>query len=278
MGGGDFTLHRIKGYISIIYLVEYQHGMLLLDCGVRGDVQRIAEFCQNQLQRPMTDIKLAVASHYHPDHGGGAHLLREQYGITLAAHPVIDQWYSGVGGFIQHKLDSYMAQTLAKAAQIPREKLNYPRTMKPDLLLLDGSTLPGFEDWQVLWTPGHTACDICVYHQASGTLCIFDMINCVKGYYHLPLPVLMHEEMAASFDRLSTIPTKQVLIAHGADAALQMQPEDFIAMRDKLWLPTAPLSRYAYRMTWSSTFWRHYRKQKKAEGKAVLPPGFWRMD
>ncbi|MGE5449990.1 MAG: MBL fold metallo-hydrolase, partial [Methanomassiliicoccales archaeon] len=107
-GETPFKLHQIEGYISTIFLVEYPYGMLLLDCGCAGDVAKIEAKCV-ELGRPLSDIKLAVATHAHPDHLGGAAKLRRKYAIPIAAHPEIDLWYRGAGGFIQHKVDSFFA-------------------------------------------------------------------------------------------------------------------------------------------------------------------------
>lgn len=272
MERAEYALHRIKGYVTTLYLIEYEHGLLLLDCGTRGDAGRVAEYCERELKRSVQDIKLAVASHYHPDHGGRAHILRRQYGIPLAAHPDIDAWYRGCGGFIQHKLDTYMTQKLAKAMQLPTESLQYPRKIKPDYLLTDGSAVPFFEDWQVLWTPGHTACDITLYHPTSGLLCIFDLLNCVKkDHYQLPLLVLMHAEMVESFNKLAALPVEQVLVSHGPSGGMSLKSEDFLAMREKVWLPPVPLARYTYNRSWFNTYWRRYRHRLKASGQPVYP-------
>jgi glyoxylase-like metal-dependent hydrolase (beta-lactamase superfamily II) len=94
----SFTIHIIEGYISSLYLVEYDDGMLLLDGGCVNDVKRIEDYCKLVLNRSPSDIKLAVVSHMHPDHAGGAVALRKKYGIAIAAHKDVDLWYSGVGG------------------------------------------------------------------------------------------------------------------------------------------------------------------------------------
>lgn len=213
--GIDFTLHTIDGYISTIYLVEYASGLLLLDTGCRNDVKRIESFVQEKLQRPLPDIKLAVATHMHPDHSGGAALLRERYGIPVAAHRDADRWYAGVGGHLQHKLDCYMAHGVARRNRRNFEFLLYHPRLAPDYPLQDGQPLPGFEDWQSIYLAGHTLHDLALFHAEKGLLYIADYICQVKDTLQLPLPVLFPDQMAHSYERLAALNASTLLLAHG---------------------------------------------------------------
>ena len=70
-------IHRLNGYIHEIYLVEYAHGLLLLDGMSRCDIDILRRFITGTLGRPFTDLKLVVVTHMHPDHAGAAQALRK---------------------------------------------------------------------------------------------------------------------------------------------------------------------------------------------------------
>ncbi|MDO4540695.1 MAG: MBL fold metallo-hydrolase [Syntrophomonadaceae bacterium] len=278
MERGDYKLHSVKGYLSTLFIIEYQHGMLLPDCGAPGDVARLESYCREVIGRPMTDIKLAMVSHMHPDHAGGAHLLRGRYGIPLAAHYGIDGAYPGFAGLMQHKLERFMTRRMAQLRKMPRESLRFPRMLHPDYRLYNGDPLPFFEDWQAFWIPGHTMFDMGIYHPSDRILYVVDMFNEVKGRYFLPFQVLYHAEMEASIERVSALGASKIMLAHGiGQNVMPMDPEQFLALRDQVWLPPNRIARYVYRRTWLSPVWRDYRRQCRAEGKPVMPRGFFHM-
>lgn len=68
----DFTLHTIDGHISTIYLAVYSDKILILDCGCRCDITRVETYIEKRLKKDLSTVKLVVASHAHPDHGGGS--------------------------------------------------------------------------------------------------------------------------------------------------------------------------------------------------------------
>lgn len=208
-------IHPIKGYINTLYIAEYPWGLLLLDGASPADLEVIEFFCANSLKRPLSDIKLAVVSHMHPDHSGCAPLLRKKYGTKIAAYKNIDQWYSGPSGWLQHKLDCFMAQLVAMRQKTKIRRVFSQRITRPDFLMKDGDRLPFFADWTVVYTPGHTAHDMAIYHSASRTLYCGDIIVEVKGKFNLPLPVIFKNKMRESYRKLGALGCETIIPAHG---------------------------------------------------------------
>ena len=254
----SFTVHMIEGYISSIYLVEYDDGMLLLDGGCINDVKRIEDYCKRVINRPLSDIKLTVVSHMHPDHAGGAATLRSKYSIPIAAHKNVDLWYSGLGGLLQHKLDCYMAMGVARKNKRKREHMLFYPIIHPDFLLDDLQVLPFFEDWGALHTPGHTLHDIVLYHQKEALLYIADMVCDVKGKMLLPLPVLAPPQMENSYDKLASLNSSTLLMAHGGVKQMEDTSALFLSMKEQLKQPPNPIMRKVYRL---STFTPEIKRQ-----------------
>ncbi|MCV5754598.1 hypothetical protein OFN51_37960, partial [Escherichia coli] len=63
-----------------------------------------------------------------------------------------------------HLTDLMLARWMANRMRKPKRNLWYSRKLKPDIELIDGECIPGFDDWQVLETQGHTDRDLSVYH------------------------------------------------------------------------------------------------------------------
>lgn len=58
---------RLDGYIQSTYLAVYPDKIMLLDGGCRPDVAMVLDYIKTILQRPITDLKVVVVTHMHPD-------------------------------------------------------------------------------------------------------------------------------------------------------------------------------------------------------------------
>ncbi len=255
-----FSLHIIPGYIENLFLAEYEHGLLLLDCGAVNDVNRIEEFCQRVLHRPPTDIKLAVVTHIHPDHAGGAVLLRKKFGIPLAAHRDLDRWYAGPGGFMQKVIDCVLMQSVAKRTRGKLERGLFNSHIQANYLLQDGDCLPFFPDWQAVAVPGHTSHDLVLYNQAASLLYVADCFLEVKGKFQTPLPIMFPQWLHASYAKLDALQASSLLIAHGEARRDHIPPDLFSSLQDLLQIPPNKLTRQIRRL---SIYTPEYYRQNK---------------
>ncbi len=215
MNYSNYKIHHLNGYIQSLYIVEYADKLLLLDGGSRGDVNRIEYFITDTLKREMSDLKLIIVTHLHPDHAGAAPHLRRKFNIPIAGHPELDYWYSGFWGTIQHIMDTLFAWYVAFKSRNKYKRMWYQRSLKPDYELCDGQSLPDFSDWEVLCTPGHTTHDISIYHKEDKIIYIGDLAIKLDGKFNLPFPVALPEVMLESLNKVSNIEINEILFAHG---------------------------------------------------------------
>ena len=210
-----FTLHRVQGYIATLYLIEYQDRVLLRDGGARYDAVRIEEYMRRNMGRPPGDLSLALVTHMHPDHAGGAPLLRRRFQTPIAAHAEIDLWYRGFRGVSQHLVDTLLGHYSARQQFGKLERAWYPRRLKPDFLLADGQALPHFSDWRAYAAPGHTLYDMVFYHAKEELLYVGDLVIKFGEKVVLPFPTLFPELMEVTLKRMAGFPVKKILLAHG---------------------------------------------------------------
>ncbi|RLE19490.1 MAG: Zn-dependent hydrolase [Acidobacteria bacterium] len=215
MSERSFTIHEIEGYIESIFLVESEGRLLLLDGGCRGDAARIEAFITGTMGRPMADLKLMAVSHMHPDHAGGAPILRQKFGIPIAAHHRVDDWYRGWRGWLQNQVDRRLARFSARRNGKKRERVAYPRKLTPDYPLRDGDQLPGFPEWVTMTFPGHTSFDIGLFNKTRSVFYAADLILCINGKFMLPFPIPFPEEMKGSLTRFAKLNAETLLLAHG---------------------------------------------------------------
>lgn len=208
-------LHSIDGHIQSILIAEYKNKLLLLDGCCRADVDVIEDFIVNKLERKMAEIALIVVTHMHPDHAGAASYLRKKYGCKIAASNVAGQWYSGFDGKLMHLADMLLTLWVASRKKKPKKYVYYPSKLTPDYYLADQVNLPGFDDWQVHFTQGHTDRDISLLHMPSKQMYVADLIVKVKGTFIPPYPVFYPKQYLASLNKAKAMHTQSLILAHG---------------------------------------------------------------
>jgi len=212
----NFVIHELSGQIGqSIYLAEYKDRLLLLDGGCRADAQLVSDFIVKKLQRSIEDLKLVVATHSHPDHSGAVFTLRKEYNVPIAAPLDTDLWYSGIGGWIQHKVDICLAWFMQIKLKLPKKRLFFKRNITADFNLSDGDLLPEFPDWKIISTPGHSLYDIVLYNEEESLLYAADLVLKVKEKFLPPFPVTLPKLMKISLKKVSQLKVKRILLAHG---------------------------------------------------------------
>ncbi|WP_201546697.1 MBL fold metallo-hydrolase [Psychrobacter lutiphocae] len=205
----------INGYIQNTYLAVYPDKLLLLDAGCRSDVIPILTYITDILQRPVTQLKAVLISHMHPDHAGGARLLQQKTGCQIMASAAAEHWYHGIKGRMQHIVDLALTYYVASRQGKSMTNLWYQPILKADKHLTDGEYVPGFEDWQVVSTPGHTNCDLSFWHQPSKQLYSGDLILKIKHKLVSPLVINFTQAYKASLAKVRALQADYVLLAHG---------------------------------------------------------------
>ncbi len=216
------TLFELAGYIQSIYLVKQGDELLLLDGCCRADIKVIREFIEHTLLLPLSALKLVVVTHMHPDHAGAAHKLRKLTGCQIAAANVDGHWYSGLDGKLMHLTDIALANWVGQRKGKGKRNLWYNPKLSPDIKLDDGQPLPGFGDWQALFTQGHTDRDLSLYHQPTGKVYVADLMVTVKGRFIPPFPLFYPNRYQASLHRIKDLSPSGIMLAHGGE----VHPDD----------------------------------------------------
>lgn len=205
----------IEGHIQTTYLAVYPNKLLLLDGGSRPDARKIMGYIKDTLGRPISDLKVVVVTHMHPDHAGGVTLLKQMTGCLVVSADKSTPWYRGLEGRLNHLLDIGLAYFVANRQGKALEYLWYPPVLKPDVSVREGDSIPGFEDWQIIETAGHTDRDLSLWHLPSHRVYTADLILRIKGKYVAPYLISLPEVYRASLKKIQALAPKEVLLAHG---------------------------------------------------------------
>jgi len=214
------SIITLDGHIQSIYLAVYSDKLLLLDGCCRPDVPMVLDFIRFELQRPISDLKVVVVSHMHPDHAGGALKLKRATGCLIVSSARSSPWYGGIGGRMMHLVDTGLAYYVAYRQQKPLKNLWYPATLIPDKTVCDGDKLPLFDDWQVLETQGHTDRDLSLFHKPSAQVYTADLIIKLRHKFVAPFPIYDPKVYIESLQKVKALKPSCVLMAHGGKLAI----------------------------------------------------------
>ena len=233
-------LFELAGYIQSIYLVKQNNRLMLLDGCCRADVPLIKSFITEQLALSFSALKLVVVTHMHPDHAGAAHKLRKLTGCRIAAANVEGHWYSGLDGKLMHLTDIALANYVGQRKGKSKTNLWYNPKLAPDIKLNDGETIPGFSDFQVLFTQGHTDRDLSIHHIPSNKVYVADLMVTVKGRYIPPFPLFYPNRYRQSLTRIKAMTPKALILAHGGE--VHPSEDDYQHLFEKA--PKIPLTHW----------------------------------
>lgn len=146
--------------VNTYILYDKTREAVIIDPGMSTDSEKeaIAKFIKcNDLK-----VKYIIATHPHIDHVLGAGFSVKAFGAPLWMHE----------GGLQRVYSHCIAYGVAFGLDC--EKEDFPQ---PDHFVADGDEICfGDETLTVLETPGHCAGSICLYHHASGSVFVGDLV------------------------------------------------------------------------------------------------------
>lgn len=214
-------VHLIKGYIQSTYLIEYPNKLLLIDSGCYCDRFLIEEYIEKKLKRNISELKLILISHIHNDHAGSAKYFQKKYNIPLLGHKLLNSWYQGPSGFINYIVDTLLTWYVAKKKKKSLKNILHNPYFKLNYEAENEMTIPGFSDWLVLFTPGHTNSDLTFINKKHKTLYIADNIIKTRTKFITPHPITLPKKYKESLEKYKEYTDFKFMLAHGEITKLQ---------------------------------------------------------
>lgn len=215
----------VEGYIQTTYMAVYPDKILLLDSGCRCDVDKILTYITSVLKRPIEHLKVVMVTHMHPDHAGGAALLRQKTGCQIVSAKFKEPWYQGVLGRVAHLNDLGLTYYVANRQGKSVANVWYDPILKVDVEVEDGDPVPGFDDWTVLETPGHTDRDLSLWHAQTKQAYTADLILVIRDKFVSPYLITQPNAYRASLSKVKALQPASLLLAH--DKRAQIFDKDF---------------------------------------------------
>ena len=189
-----------------ILISELNKSAVIVDPG--GDAPQIFEAIKSSGCR----LEAIWLTHSHLDHCGAVAEIRSKFDVPLYAHPVEKELRANV-------------EAICQMYGVP------PGLMKncpePDVNIVGGERLKvGEEEFQLLFTPGHSPGHICFYHQKDAKLIAGDTLF-AGSIGRTDLPGGDHETLIRSIrEQILTLPGEtKVLSGHGPDTRVDIEAE-----------------------------------------------------
>ncbi|MFT5032394.1 MAG: hydroxyacylglutathione hydrolase [Bermanella sp.] len=234
-------IHRVKTRLVNSYIVEYPDQLLVVDVAVKCHRQ-VLGFLEQELRRPVIDISLAICTHDDPDHIGGlaelANLASACQGIPYASASTWRKMANDPAGALVRLGTGVREAFRARSWQMYLSKERDERAKQlahykgePDInpnesssassarvLLKHQQQVPGFPDWQVIHTPGHSWDSCCYYHADSGSLISGDTLLGSAKLKRLVVPSIYSNkrQTRVSLKRLGRLKILAVYPGHGS--------------------------------------------------------------
>ena len=208
-------IHLVKTRYSNSYVVEEGRGLLVIDVAMRCDGY-VLKYINEELRRDIMDVALVVCTHDDPDHIGGVTAIAKScQAVSAIPHaskrPHIKLYRNPFGPFVKFATAMQEAtRARARTMYLNKERdsryqhvpnLHLDKPMPEHIVLRrhrlkDGRRLEGFEDWQVVHTPGHSWDSVCFFHHPTRSLVTGDTLLGSGSLGHLVRPAIYDNPIA----------------------------------------------------------------------------------
>jgi glyoxylase-like metal-dependent hydrolase (beta-lactamase superfamily II) len=204
----SLNVHTIANTgLSRTYVIEGCDSLMAVDVGSVGSARDVEDYIHNSLGRNLDDLRYVTATHFHIDHIGGMGYLIKRCPQTTQVlfHNHVKDYLSGRRkiSLIRNWFSGLVPVSLASTRYIRR--ISHLAFMNLAGIPLPGIRnivdLPygrerimyfgaeghrryklGFDQWDVIETPGHTEDSVSFFHKQTGEFICGDLIvNVPKG-------------------------------------------------------------------------------------------------
>jgi glyoxylase-like metal-dependent hydrolase (beta-lactamase superfamily II) len=167
-------IFQVKSRSANSYIIEENNRLMVIDVALRGE-KDVVDYLTNSMNRNLQDVDLVACTHGHTDHMGGLRRLAGDCHADIGMPSSTSLWRERFCQLLLLLLPGYWLDRIASRF-FNRKNLDLSilsAADKPDVSftrLHPGASLPGFDNWLVIHTPGHTGDSCCYFHLPSKSL------------------------------------------------------------------------------------------------------------
>jgi glyoxylase-like metal-dependent hydrolase (beta-lactamase superfamily II) len=212
-----------------VYLSLGERGMII-EGGTCGTADLIAEQI-NMLGVDPDRIDYLALTHTHADHIGAVPRLRERWPhLRILAGPVAAAALAAESHIKEFRpADRMIGKILLNEGLIQEMPPEAPEHgFRVDVILEEGACIDLGQGvvWQVLLTPGHSACHVSYFEQKEGVLAMGDMAGYLDPDLDIIWPNYFYslEDYCLSIQKAAILPAKTAILSHNGAVDLSQRP------------------------------------------------------
>lgn len=167
---------RLKVLFVNVYLIKNKSSWAIIDAGLWGAAPYIIRAAEEQFGKDIIPEAIFL-THGHFDHIGGINNLLPHWKVPVYAHPLEFPYLSGRSNYPPADPTVGGGAMSMMSWMFPNNPINISDHLKPYPL---ESSLPGFPEWQVIDTPGHSPGHVSFFRERDRTLIAGDAFVTVK--------------------------------------------------------------------------------------------------
>ncbi len=231
-------IHQVKTPLANSYVVNHDGQLLVVDVGV-GCHEFVVGFIEQKLGIDRSGVQLIICTHDDLDHIGGLRHMAlacgAPFALPLASRSLRRKHLNDPTGWLLRFGTSVVEASRPRAwrmygsparrdrlARRPRTKIRLPprqiSKLRPIQRLQQGDRLPGFNDWEVIHSPGHTWDSCCYLHRPSKSLLSGDTLLGSASKRRVVLPSILSNraQMRDTVRRLHDLKVESIYPGHGS--------------------------------------------------------------
>lgn len=209
-------IHLIKGRRANSYVIAEHKRLMVVDVAFLSDTE-VARYLTAQMGRSLEEVDAILCTHGHGDHLGGVMALAEKCEAQIYVPPLTRTWRYQFRQSPSKLLRRWRQKQKSRHGEADQagSEIAFCPSFKP---LIHGATVPGFDNWLVIHTPGHTLDSCCYFHQPSSSLISGDTILGSGRTNRLLLPVIYRDrgQLQRSIQALNRLNPAAIYPGHGS--------------------------------------------------------------
>jgi|TARA_Y100000310_G_scaffold315212_1_gene365513 glyoxylase-like metal-dependent hydrolase (beta-lactamase superfamily II) len=213
-------IHRVKSRGANSYIIDEDGRLMVIDVAFMAD-KKVMAYVTDTLQRNLQDVDLVVCTHGHTDHMGGLRKAALQCQAKIAIPPSTSLWreklnplvsLASLASWLDRQASGFISRKTANSR--PEAHMTDPSVIR----LQPTGSLPGFDNWMTIHTPGHTEDSCCYFHLPSRSLITGDTLLASGRSNTLVLPSIYNNrsKLLQSIAGLRNLNPASIYPGHGS--------------------------------------------------------------
>lgn len=215
-------IHRVKCRGANSYVIDEDGRLMVVDVAFMAE-KNVITYLTDTMNRNLQEVDLVLCTHGHTDHMGGLRKLARQCRADIGIPSLTSLWQERLSQLLLLPLMAYWLARFSSSLTFWQKSNSSIQSgldlADPSIIKLQPAvSLPGFDNWMIIHTPGHTKDSCCYFHLPSKSLISGDTILASGKTNKLVLPSIYNNrsKLEQSIAELRALNPISIYPGHGS--------------------------------------------------------------